>query len=490
MSAVAVRHVGRYEIHAPVGRGGMGVVHVGRLAGVAGFSRVVAIKQLHPEYAEDPRFVAEFLDEARLAARVRHVNVVQTVDVIADGTVLLLVLEFVPGLSLFNLMALLAGERDARMPLPIVAAIMSGVARGLHAAHNATDQAGARLELVHRDVSPQNVLVGFDGIARVIDFGIAKGLGRVSSTRDGNVKGKLAYMSPEQLNAEELGSQTDVFAAGIVLWELLASRHLFAKNDAGSTMVSVLACRIPAIAFDPQAADGPAREALERVATKALARQPSQRYASAAELADAIELAQRPASSAELELWLQSIAGDAVEQTRSLVRAVETGSTLAPGTQESATHDDPNGITMLEPVLAVPGDDPTRGDVAAGSRSGPRPPRLSRPLAGAALLALSVGVALWLLVGSHRAVVAERSPAPSAFESALPEGPPPPEDTPLVASVASLAADAAPASVRRAKPQPRSTQAPNRHSGADAGCRIEFTVDAKGAKVFREECRH
>ncbi len=172
----------RYRIGEAIASGGMATVHLGRLVGPAGFSRTVAIKRLHAYLAaESPEFVERFVDEARIASRVRHANVVPTLDVIAKDEELLLVLDYVHGESLARVrkMALELGER---IPPRIASAIVVGVLRGLHAAHEATSTRGTPLDIVHRDVSPQNVLVGVDGVARVLDFGIAKAAGRVHET--------------------------------------------------------------------------------------------------------------------------------------------------------------------------------------------------------------------------------------------------------------------------------------------------------------------
>src|SRR5277367_6635205 len=193
----ASRIVGRYAIFDAIASGGMASVHFGRLIGPAGFSRTVAIKRLHESFALDPEFVSMFMDEARLAARIRHPNVVPTRDIVALEQELLLVMEYVPGESLS---LLLKRARLARkpVPIPIVADIIMQALSGLHAAHEAVGEAGEPLCIVHRDVSPQNILVGTDGVARVLDFGVAKAIGTMHQTRAGQVKGKIRYMAPEQ----------------------------------------------------------------------------------------------------------------------------------------------------------------------------------------------------------------------------------------------------------------------------------------------------
>src|SRR5580658_1265694 len=225
------RMVGRYALYEKIASGGMATVHIGRLLGPVGFTRTVAIKRMHPQFTGDPEFVSMFLDEARLAARIRHPNVVSTLDVVAMNGELFLVMDYVPGESLARLVrgATLRGER---IPPAIAATIMVGVLHGLHAAHEARNDRGEPLEVVHRDVSPQNILVGIDGVSRVLDFGVAKAVGRLHTTRDGQLKGKLAYMAPEQLRGTTT-RLTDVYAASIVLWEALTSKRPFqAENEA------------------------------------------------------------------------------------------------------------------------------------------------------------------------------------------------------------------------------------------------------------------
>src|ERR1700722_19086734 len=211
--------IGRYVIYGKIAQGGMASVHLGCLQGAAGFSRTVAVKRLHSHLAEEPEFLSTMIDEARLAARIHHPNVVPTLDVVAEGGELLVVMEYVRGESLSRLLRAESG-RERRVPLPIASAIMVAALHGLHAAHEATSDRGTPLGIVHRDVSPQNILVGVDGVARIIDFGVAKAAGRLQTTRDGVVKGKVPYMAPEQLAALEVTRLVDVYAMGAILWEM------------------------------------------------------------------------------------------------------------------------------------------------------------------------------------------------------------------------------------------------------------------------------
>ncbi|MGH7294995.1 MAG: serine/threonine-protein kinase, partial [Polyangiaceae bacterium] len=221
----------------------MATVHLGRLLGPAGFARTVAIKQLHAQFATDPEFVSMFLDEARLAARIRSPHVVPIVDIVADGGELLLVMDYVQGESLVRLLRSVLQAREL-VPLDIAVAVIAGALHGLHAAHEATDEQGNPLGIVHRDVSPQNILVGTDGLARLLDFGVAKAAGRIQTTREGQIKGKIAYMAPEQLRSEPVTRRTDVYAAAVVLWETLTCRRLFRADNEGAIVTSILQSEI------------------------------------------------------------------------------------------------------------------------------------------------------------------------------------------------------------------------------------------------------
>ncbi len=198
-----IRQVGRCEVFGEIGKGGMATVHLGRLVAVGGFEKIVAIKRMHTQFASDPQFVAMFLDEARLVARIKHPNVLPTLDLIEEDGELFIVMEYVTGVTLRHLFWEVE-RRGERMPVPVALGIMGGVLHGLHAAHEAKDANGQPLTLVHRDVSPENILVGTDGFARLLDFGMAKALGQFHMTQPGQVKGKLSCMAPEQVLGHEV----------------------------------------------------------------------------------------------------------------------------------------------------------------------------------------------------------------------------------------------------------------------------------------------
>ena len=252
------------------------------------------------------------LDEGRLAASISHPNVVATLDVVADGDDLFLVMEYVPGETLAQIQRRVQKENES-VPLPIACAILHDVLQGLSAVHSAKDERGESLGIVHRDVSPQNILVGCDGITRVLDFGVAKAARRLQVTRDGQLKGKIAYMAPEQMqgNATE---RTDVYAASIVLWEALTGKRLFTGEDEVEVLSKALASAVEPPSKHARGLarmlDGGAWSELDRVVLRGLARNPGDRFASAKEMASALQMCVARASMAEVSAWLARSTGD------------------------------------------------------------------------------------------------------------------------------------------------------------------------------------
>ena len=314
----SLRVLGRYLLGEQIAAGGMATVHLGRLLGAAGFSRTVAVKRLHAHLARNPEFVQRFIDEARIASRIRHANVVQTLDIVSDDGELLLVLDYVQGES-FAKLRRLSLEKGVSVPPHVASAIVVGVLRGLHAAHEAKSANGTPLGCVHRDVSPQNILVGADGVSRVLDFGIAKAAGRLAESLTRNVKGKLAYMSPQQVAGDELDRRADVFAAGVVLWEALAGERLFRGDDAAQTIDAVYHRAVPALADRglgvPAAAD--------TVLAQALSKPLEGRFESADAMARALESAIAPAHEREVAEWVERIGKEAVAARANKVSAFE-----------------------------------------------------------------------------------------------------------------------------------------------------------------------
>ncbi len=496
----------------------MATVHFGRLHGSGGFSRTVAIKRLHAQYAKETEFVSMFLDEARLAGRIHHPNVVQTLDVVVLDTELFLVMEYVQGESLARL-AKTARERGDPVPISVVSAILSGTLHGLHAAHEATDEHGARLDIVHRDLSPQNVLVGVDGVARVIDFGVAKAVGRLQMTSEGQLKGKLAYMSPEQLLEKAVDARSDVYSAGVVLWEMLSGRRLFDAEHQGAVITSVLTGTIA----PPSTVSHHVPKTFDEITMRALQRDPALRFPSARDMALAIEAGVPMASPVRVAEWVRGLAGPVLEQRSSVVSRRERAQG---GVGRSAIR------TLLEPYpsgvsdarYASPSElaDGTlsRGSAVSVTMDGPRPmPRQRRGarIVPAAVLLLAVGV-FALAAGKRLSTLIARlapaaatqmtappsvSPARSALASASTSASAPasattveaPEVTslpiPASARTGPISSTPVPA-VSRASgrpPRPAPVVATPSKIGADAKpCVVRSYVDDSGFTQFVKEC--
>lgn len=275
-------HFGRYRIVAHLATGGMAQVFIARLEGPGQFQRTVAVKRVLPHLVEDARFREMFLDEARVTAAIHHPCVAEVYDLVDDGEVYL-VMEYVAGETVLRLARTL---RRAHRPLPwhLAAHVVAQASAGLHAAH--TLRLGSVPQpVIHRDVSPHNILVGYDGEVKVIDFGIAKMRGQEGRTQAGEVKGKFAYMSPEQARSQELDPRTDVFSLGIVLWELLTGRRLFGREDEVATLQAVLHEDIVA----PSVVVPEIPDELDQIALMALSRDPEERQESADELRRQLE---------------------------------------------------------------------------------------------------------------------------------------------------------------------------------------------------------
>jgi serine/threonine protein kinase len=349
------RIVGRYAIFDEIASGGMATVHFGRLLGPVGFTRTVAIKRLHPQFAKDPEFVSMFLDEARVAARIRHMNVVPTLDVITTDGELFLVMDYVQGESLSRLWrAVGADGQGGLMPVPVAVSILSGVLQGLHAAHEAKNERGEPLGLVHRDVSPHNVLVSIDGVARVLDFGIAKAIGRVQTTREGQIKGKIAYMAPEYLNAQPVDRRSDVYAVGVILWQCLTGRRLFDADSEGLLLARVLESRPP----PPSEVAASVGRELDEVTLRALARNPADRFQTARAMAIALEHCVRPATPSEVGEWVESLAGASLHRRAERMAEIEslTATQVVPDHSRTHVYDHAPGDTMgVPPPLLLGG---------------------------------------------------------------------------------------------------------------------------------------
>lgn len=470
---------GRYALHDEIASGGMASVHLGRLAGAAGFARVVAIKRLHRQHATNPDIVSMLLDEARLAARIHHPNVAATIDVVEEAGEVLLVFEHIVGESLGALVRH-ARSRGERIPVDVASAIAIGALHGLHAAHEARAPDGTPLAIVHRDVSPQNVLVGADGVARVIDFGIAKANLRSSSTREGELKGKLIYMPPEQLAGHDVTRASDVYAMGVLLWELLAGRRLFDQPTHAGIVAAILAGTIPPLVDEAPWVPAQAAAVIDR----ALSMDPSQRWPTAIAMANALAAALPPADASAVAAFVEKVAGEPLARRLALVARVEAA---APAS--TPAH----------------GGSGVRGGTSSSSRGALRPIVVALALVGASLATGAAFAFVWLerdtshttapppattLTAPGEATTAgdparddgdAAEPPPVATVDARPEAEATAVDpVPETSSTAASTASAGGASRRRPPPP--------RPSSALPSCDPPWEIDPRGIRRVKRHC--
>jgi serine/threonine-protein kinase len=414
--------LGSYELLFRLASGGMAQVHVACRRGEGGFVRPVAVKRMLDHLASDPEFVDMFLDEARLAASIHSPHVVQTIDVGRDDDdSLFLVMELVVGVALSDLLGdtLRAG---ATIPVDVAVEIVAQAAEGLHDAHEARSPAGAPLAIVHRDVSPQNILIGKDGRVRVNDFGVARALHRRTRTITGQLKGKFAYFSPEQALGGPLDRRSDIFGLGVVAWELLATDRLFsAPEGAAGVLEEVKSKLIPRL--DDVRRDVPV--GIAEVVARAVDRDPAARYPTAAEFAAALRLAAVQSAAGrsvggesrapEIERYVASVSGARI---RRLEQRIEAALAALPA------HGSPTVIDAFAPTQTsesvVPDDAPAKV----------RPPVAPRTRSQRRTLALAAGIGLIaaLVVGAPMLVYSAFAPrdvspatgtSPESLSSAL-----------------------------------------------------------------------
>lgn len=524
--------VGRYALYGEIAAGGMATVHVGRLLGPSGFARTVAIKRLHPQFARDPEFVSMFLDEARLAARVQHPNVVATIDVVATEGELFLIMDYVRGEPLSRLVRI-AAKHNERIPPRVCASIMCGFLHGLHAAHEAKNERGDLLSLIHRDVSPQNVLVGTDGVARVLDFGVAKAAGRVQVTRDGQIKGKLAYMPPEQLHGREISRQVDIYASAVVLWEALTAERLFKGENEADTLKKILR----GVVQPPSQIVPGLHKSFDDVIMRGLGKVEGG-YTTAREMAIALEKCVGIASPTEVGEWVERVAGDILAERESRIAEIESESTHLKGAEDS--HSDisapmpPQGLPL---PIALPAPDSMKAPASSDHvfignamhsassdiivyheplAASQRPPSLE-PTASSSLVIpgtertrtmmvaaiattllatfLAAGFAVGLL-SRESEVTRVSAPSVSTPKVAAPPRPelepePIPETStaPMVAPESSTLPAASVITVATAVQTPKPPSAAKKNAfGGPAGCEPPWEVDAKGHKKYKLEC--
>ena len=459
------RIIGRYRILAELGRGGMSEVYVAVAQGPAGFSKLVVVKVLQNALVkEDPEFVRMFLDEARLAARLNHANVVQTNEVGADGDRYFIAMEYLEGQPLQRVINRSA-KAGKRIPLRVFLRILSKSLEGLHAAHTARDYNGAPLNVVHRDATPHNVFITYDGQVKIVDFGIAKASGRASeSTRLGILKGKVVYMPPEQARGQPLDCRADLFAIGVALFDRLSPRRLWQGQSEVEVVAKLISHEYPR---SPRSAATDIPEALDAICQKALAPDPADRYPDGRAMQADIEAFLATTEQAGSDREVGAYVTELFEKDRADIETAIQSALRTLG-------DDPNawlGDTPLAnlAIITAPG---------VGSSSSSPPSLLPKPTTGVsemppagrkrgvwlvaallALLLLATGVIIAQRLGHEPAAIAAAPSAPAAAPTPTPTTPAPTPSpaasiaaivepsapTPRNASAAAAASSAAPA---------------------------------------------
>jgi serine/threonine-protein kinase len=466
--------LGRYELLMPVARGGMASVWAARLKGSRGFQKLVAIKTMLPGLVDDPSFERMFLDEASLASQVRHPHVIEIMDLGEQDRILYLVMEWVSGEALSIIMKYAATRGG--IPLPIAVHIATQTCRGLHAAHELREENGVLVGLVHRDVSPQNVLVTYDGVVKVVDFGVAKATARLDTqTEAGQLKGKIAYMSPEQLRGEKIDRRTDVFAMGILLYMMTTGKHPFRGDDQAQTIARISSDE-PAILPGVLVPGYP--PGLEACVMQALAKDPAKRYPSANDmllgLTRALPTSMREATDEEVSEFIRRLVPDRLERQKTAIKQA-----LEAADRREVTRSAPQLHTTTDPsdepatVLEGIGREMTPsadGRSLPGASSTEPPPSFARLekvrrrnlLLAAAGLTLAVGGVLGFAFG--------RDEPPNRPAAAAPMAAPVPtsKPAPVIEPVASTEPAASPESLPT-EAVPSASATPTRPAGKRSG---------------------
>jgi eukaryotic-like serine/threonine-protein kinase len=325
--------LGRYELLLPIAKGGMAQVWAARMHGTRGFQKLVAIKTILAGAIDNTRLEQMFLEEAQLAAQIHHPNVVTTLDLGEHDGTLYLVMEWVDGEALSEVMARAAAMGG--VPLPIAVNLIGQACQGLHAAHTLCDEHGALLGVVHRDVSPQNLLVTYSGTAKLVDFGIAKATGLSSSlTEAGEVKGKFAFMAPEQVAGQGVDRRADLFSLGIILYGMTTGRHPFRGSNPAETIRNTCSKKPP---VPPSAIVPGYPSALEAVVMKALKKTPGARFESANQMLTALEGAMPGPLEASFDVQVAEYMSHLFEARAAKRRAARRGAPEPAGQARAAS---------------------------------------------------------------------------------------------------------------------------------------------------------
>jgi len=494
--------IGRYSLHLKIGVGGMATVCLGWVSGAADFSRVVAIKRMHPQFSLNEQFAARFRDEAWLSSRLLHPNIVQVLDVVEQSQELLIVMEYVHGVSLAGILKD-ASAAGRKVPPNVVAGILVPALHGLHAAHEAIDDDGHAIGIVHRDFSPQNIMVSSEGQSKILDFGIAKAKTHVHVTSSGRVSGKFAYISPEQALAGAMDRRTDVFAAGIVLWEMLACERLFGAPEL--TDAAVLHRVLTHPIRRPSSVNSAIPNEVDDLVLHALDRAPDQRFASARAFALALEAAIDVASPSTVAAWIETtcakrLAGlsHTLNRTRQRMRQEHFGEATEPPSKPAIGE---RSIPKFQGTRAVTGQRQL-------GRSRARTTWTTLVAVAAALVAFTLLASFrgllfrpWRTISPTPPTASPASPpvAPAVAPAVLPA-----KEVPMATEVPSapMAAPSAtsskspphPTNVHPGRPRPPTTTQHPRPVPAfpkvpnPLKCDPPTYLDADGIRIFKEEC--
>jgi serine/threonine protein kinase len=440
----------------------MAEVFLGMQEGIGGFEKLVVIKRIFQHYCEDERFLQMFMDEARLAASIRHPNVVEILDIDRDATGFFIVMEYLSGETLGYVIPTLQSQE--RLPPPhLVCRIGASIAAGLHQAHTAHDATGAPQPVVHRDVTPSNVIVCYNGVVKLLDFGVAKAvLSGEGETRVRGVKGKLSYLAPEQIANAPVDARTDIFQLGIVIHEMLTGRGLFHASNAHQRVLAVMEREIPR----PSLIHPDVPPLLDEIVLAALERDPEKRVQSAdelrARLEQAIHAMGAPASDRDVGAWMRETFPDAHARRLALERSTAShmrqsrqittsappswtaGSQSGEGSQPSYPGPGPGSSPGSQPHGMLPGGrEPSTMTMASEALQARKsaPQRQRRTWVAAALLLLLVaggtGIAISIIGGGRKDHArAASAPGPEALQPAARPDVSPPEAPPVVVTPA------------------------------------------------------
>ncbi len=443
--------LGNYEPLLELASGGMATVYIARQIGAAGFERIVVVKRVHRHLLRHRDFYDMFRDEARVASMVRHPNVVPVIDVV-EVTVpdreLFLVMDYIESSSLATLRKA-SHEEAMRIPVPILARIMYDTLAGLHAAHTAVDMQGEPLGVVHRDVSPQNIIVGVDGSTRLIDFGVAKASHRLTETKSGSVKGKYSYMAPEQARGQDVDLRTDIFAAGVVLHECLTDKRLFRGENELDTVRRIVELVIPA----PSSLQPAIPTALDAVVLKALARPPGERFQSANDMMEALEHAVSLASHREVSAYLERTCGPRLAERRDALREMLAGHVAPLAVELTKDADQSQPSRSIHVIGGNTQSESTAGRTAVETTARIDTRSRTTAVIAVAVAALCMGALVFVLAHHSPSDAISAAPTPSPSPTLSPSPPPSQTPTPTPSAVATdvlveLTADAPIESIR------------------------------------------